>query len=199
MSAPRTLVRLGWRVAALAVVLSFLVGWRLDRTVGADRSAAAHPMSMPGMDMPGMDMSAMPGMQDDPGFSPVHWLRYSTLAVPFAIVALLAVSLLVRLAARRRAADSTVTRLLFAVGVAVAALSAVASDAVSGVLFDEPLVDVAAGRHYLEVALVAVRYAFALGLVSAAFFGVPWAERRSGRSASSASTESTPPLLKDSR
>ncbi|HET6989178.1 MAG TPA: hypothetical protein VFI00_21300 [Kribbella sp.] len=181
-------------MAALAVVESYLVGWRLDRTVGTDRSAPAHPVSMPGM-----DMSAMPGLAGDQQFSPAHWLRYSTLAVPFAAIALLAVSLIVRHVTSRRTVDSTVPRLLFAVGVAVAALSVSASDALSGVLFDEPLVDVAPGRHYLEVVLVALRYSFALGLVYAAFFGVPWAQRQPGLSATSPSTESTTPPLKETR
>jgi hypothetical protein len=179
-------VHFGWRVGALALVESALVGWRLERIVGIDRAGVVHPMTMPGM-----DMSAMPGMHHDLPFSPLHWLRYVALTFPLAAVALFAVSLLVRRVLQRQPADSTPARLLFAVGVAVASLSVLAGDALSGLLFDEPLLGVTAGRHYLEVALIALRYAFALGLVYAAFFGVPWDQRRSGPSATSVTTEST--------
>ena len=174
-AAPRSWLEVyGWRVAVLAVIQAYVVGSQLDRIAGSDRASAAQVLSMPGMP----DM-AMPG-EHQPLSPWLHGLRNSTLAIPVLLAALLVVVVILRntVGRSRRLAGGTFTRVLFAVGIAVAAMSFLLSDALAGVLFSEPLNGVRSLPHYLDLALVGSRYSFALGLLYAAFLGVPWSTAR---------------------
>lgn len=170
-----------WRIAGLAVVQSYLIGSQLERTLGLDRAPAPQVMSMPGMPdmlMPGGPRALSPGL---------HGLRNSTLAVPFAVVALLLIAVVLRAIVNwsGRPADGTTAKLLFAFGAGVASMSFLLSDALAGLVFSEPLSGVPPDQHYLHLAFLALRYSFALGLLYAAFFGVPWTPKSTLPNASS--------------
>jgi hypothetical protein len=188
--------RFVWRAVALGLVENYLVGWRLHSFAEADHAHEASGGSMPGMDMHGIsDAHTEP--------SPwVHFLRDSTISAPVNVVVLLVAALIIRYALARigSAAGSMLARVTFAAGTAVAAaLASVPSVAVHGWLFDEHLDGTAAGSHYLGVALITLRYTFALGLVYAAFFGVPWAAPRQVPLTTSLDPMSASPALKDVR
>lgn len=168
------LVVYGWRIAVLAVIQAYVVGSQLERIAGADRAPTAKVMSMPGMP----DM-VVPGAEPPSPWA--HGLRNSTLALPLLLVVLLLIAVILRntLGRGSRFTGGTFARILFAIGIALAALTFLLSDALSGVLFSEPLNGVRAFPHYLDLALVGLRYSFALGLLYAAFLGVPWTAARS--------------------
>jgi hypothetical protein len=190
-----------WRAVALGLVENYLVGWRLHSFAEPDHAHGASGGSMPGMDMPGMDMHGISEAHSEP--SPwVHFLRDSTISAPVNVVVLLVAALIIRYALARigSAAESMLSRVTFAAGAAVAAaLASVPSVAVHGRLFDEHLDGTAAGSHYLSVALITLRYTFALGLLYAAFFGVPWAAPRQVPPPTSVDPLSAIPVLKDVR
>jgi hypothetical protein len=103
----------------------------------------------------------------------VHFLRDSTLALPVSIAVLMAVALAVR-----RLGDGVPARLGFAVGAAVvAAAVSVPEVLVHGGLFGEHVAGVSLTSHLTGVALVTLRYTFALILAAVVLFGVPWRTR----------------------
>ncbi|PZF83373.1 hypothetical protein, partial [Jiangella anatolica] len=166
-----------WRVTGLALVQNYVVGWRLHRP-----AAAAEPHASADVIVAAAQAHGGHGGTGHIGTGHVdpwvHFLRDSTLAAPVSVAVLLAVCLLTRAILRRtRVADESVqARLAFALGAAgAAALASVPSTAVHGWLFDEELAGVSVGSHYLDVALVTLRYTFAISLLFAAFLGVPWA------------------------
>lgn len=190
-----------WRAVALGLVENYLIGWRLHSLAEPDHAHEASGGSMPGMDMPGLDVHGISDAHSEP--SPwVHFLRDSTISAPVNVVVLLVAALIIRYALARigSAAESMPARITFAAGTAVAAaLASVPSVAVHGWLFDEHLDGTTAGSHYLGVALITLRYTFALGLVYAAFFGVPWAAPRRVPPTTSLDPVSAIPVLKDVR
>lgn len=166
-----------WRIVTQAVIQVSVAGTQVERMTGTDRTPISHTMTMPSM--PGMPGTTVP--VDEHPLSPwLRWLRSSTLSVPLMVVALLLIALILRWIVGQSAwpADGTLARVLFAIGTAVAAaVSLPLGDALAGVLFSEPLTGVGASTHYLDIALVGLRYSFALGLLLAAFFGVPWSRK----------------------
>lgn len=169
----RTTVRPVVPVIALGLVQNFTVGWVL------------HFVYLPGAGDLHLSLGAF-GNHSEHGapaapeqtLSPLaHYLRDSSLAAPVAVVVLLVTTHLVRrlLASRSTTPDSLAARLIFAVAAALAAgLASVPEVLAHGWLFDEHVVGTSLASHVTGVALVTLRYTFALTLGWAMLFGVPW-------------------------
>lgn len=149
------------RVALLGLVLAYVIGWVLHNL--QDHSVAG-PVGH-GAPMEPVDPQA-------------DYLRDATLAAPFVIgVLVLATAATRRLVVRLAISDvSPRAGLLFATVAAVAtAVASVPGVAAHGWLFGADLNGMSAAAHFTGVALVALRYTFALALGYALIFGVPWA------------------------
>lgn len=150
------------QLIALGVVQSYLVGWVLHYQYLADghEHAPGHAHGIATENL-----------------SPFwHFMRDSTLAVPAAIVVLLVAALLVRVVLSRLAipADSVLARIGFALVAAVgAAVASVPEVLIHGWLFGEQPSG-ALGPHLTGIALLTLRYTFALTLCWVLLFGVPW-------------------------
>jgi hypothetical protein len=180
----------GWglalRVLPLAVIQNYAVGWALHYLHEPKINRAAEILAAPAVTMQGMSaMQGMPGMHGGHGRTMpatgweqfVHFLRDSTLALPFGVAVLLLATICVRMLLRMRGidADTVRARLAFAfAGGLAAGIAAIPSVMVHRWLFDEPLVGVSLGQHLVEVAVITLRYTFALALGYALVFGVPW-------------------------
>ena len=115
-------------------------------------------------------------MPSTPGEQFVHFLRDSTLALPSTFVLLLLAAVAVRRILAGVGADTARARLVFVVAASLAvALASVPSVYVHGWLFDERLpASVPMAQHLAEVALLTLRYTFAIALGYVLLFGVPW-------------------------
>jgi hypothetical protein len=155
------------KVAVLGLIQNYAVGWVLHYVYLPDHAPAAHT---------GHHGAA--GPEISPEVSPfLHFLRDSTLALPVSIAVLMLVAVA---ASRLGLRDGVPERLAFAVGAAIVAAVFSAPEVLAhGWLFDEQI----AGdliSHLTGVALVTLRYTFALVLVAAVVFGVPWRARTTG-------------------
>jgi hypothetical protein len=152
------------KVAALGLIQNYLVGWVLHYVYLPDHETthAGHH----GAAATGSELSPF-----------THFLRDSTLALPVSIGVLLLVAVA---ASRLGLRDGVPERIVFAVGAAVVAAVFSAPEVLAhGWLFGEQV----AGdltSHLTGVALVTLRYTFALVLVAAVMFGVPWRARTHG-------------------
>lgn len=162
------------RVLPLALIQNYAVGWALHYLHEPRISRATEILAAPTVAMHGGHGRTMPSTAWEQF---VHFLRDSTLALPFGIAVLLLATICVRLLLRRRrvAADTVRARLAFAfAGGLAAGIASVPSVMVHRWLFDEPLIGVTLGQHLVEVAVIMLRYTFALALGYALLFGVPW-------------------------
>ncbi|NEA37340.1 hypothetical protein [Streptomyces sp. SID13031] len=160
-----------WRIVALGVVENYTTGWVLHYVYLPDQQLAAGPVG---------EHAGHGGAETPHTLSPLlHFLRDSTLALPVTIVVLLIAALAVR---ALWPADTARVRIGYAVAAAVAAgIASVPEVLAHGWLFDEQVAGSLAS-HLTGVALVTVRYTFALTLIAAVLFGVPWrAPRSTGR------------------
>jgi len=157
------------KVVALGTVQNYVVGWVLHYVYLPRRAEAPQHHGA--------------GHEAAHELSPaLHFLRDSTLALPVTITVLLLVSLGVRALAVQAGSGPDTTR----VKISFAMLTAVAMAVASGPevlahswLFDEQLAGVSLTSQLTGVVLVTLRYAFALTLIAAVLFGVPWRAPRS--------------------
>ncbi len=162
------------RVAVLGLVQTFAIGWVLQRLHDhgdADLHVAAGHSGHAGH-------AGHTATTSHERLNPiVHWLRDASLAAPFVIGVLLLATLAARAVLRRRdvAGDTGRARLAFAV---IASLVAAAASApgvvVHGWLFDADQTHASTAAHLLAVALVTLRFTFAIALAFALAFGLPW-------------------------
>jgi hypothetical protein len=155
------------RIIALALTQSFAIGWVLHFVyLPDDLPVGSGPVGHHG---------GRPAAAEERLNPLLHYLRDSALATPFAVVVLAATVLLLRRIWRRE----TGAVLVFAGATAVAfAAAAVPEVLAHAVLFDEHVEGVSLGSHVTGVALVTLRYTFALAIGWALLFGVPWRARR---------------------
>lgn len=155
------------RIIALALTQSFAIGWVLHFVyLPDDLPVGSGPVGHHG---------GHPAAAEEPLNPLLHYLRDSALATPFAVVVLAATVLLLRRIWRRE----TGAVLVFAGAAAVAfAAAAVPEVRAHAVLFDEHVEGVSLGSHVTGVALVTLRYTFALAIGWALLFGVPWRARQ---------------------
>lgn len=174
LSALRPLGRLAIAVLPVCLLQNYVVGWVLHYLHQPKAARAVELLALPAHDDGGHHRPMPVGGWDQ--F--VHYLRDSTLALPFVFVVLLIVTLGTwRLLSRRGVGADTVTsRLVFAVAAAVAvAAASLPSVWVHGWLFDEKLpATISLGQHLVEVAAITLRYTFALALGYVLLFSVPW-------------------------
>lgn len=106
----------------------------------------------------------------------VHFVRDSSLALPSTFILLLLAAFAARRVLAGVDADSVKARLVFVVAASLAvAAASLPSVYVHGWLFDEQLpASVPMGQHLAQVALITLRYTFALALGYVLLFGVPW-------------------------
>ncbi|MEV5965067.1 hypothetical protein AB0L70_25085 [Kribbella sp. NPDC051952] len=149
------------KVAVLGLIQNYAVGWVLHYVYLPDHETTTHT-----------------GHHGAQGLSPfAHFLRDSTLALPVSIGVLLLVAVA---ASRLGLRDGVPERIAFAVGAAVVAAVFSAPEVLAhGWLFDEQVTGDLTS-HLTGVALVTLRYTFALVLVAAVLFGVPWRARTLG-------------------
>ena len=153
------------KVVALGTVQNYVVGWVLHY-VYLPRRAEVHQHH-------GAAEELSPAL---------HFLRDSTLALPVTIAVLLLVSFGVRALAVQAGSgpDTTRVKISFAMLTAVAmAVASVPEVLAHGWLFGEQIDGVSLTSQLTGVALVTLRYAFALTLIAAVLFGVPWRAPRS--------------------
>jgi hypothetical protein len=162
-----------WRVVALGLVENYVTGWVLHYVYLPGRSESHHALGALGM-----HEGHGAGVPESHELSPlVHFLRDSTLALPVTIAVLLIAALAVRAFWRT---DTARARIAYAVAAAlVAGVASVPEVLAHGWLFDEPVAGVSLASHLTGVALVTIRYTFALTLIAAVLFGVPWRASRS--------------------
>ncbi|MGW6282770.1 hypothetical protein [Kribbella sp. NPDC055071] len=154
------------KVAVLGLIQNYAVGWVLHYVYLPDHAPAAHA---------GHHGAA--GHEVSPF---LHFLRDSTLALPVSIAVLMLVAVA---ASRLGLRDGVPERLAFAVGAAIVAAVFSAPEVLAhGWLFDEQITGDLTS-HLTGVALVTLRYTFALVLVAAVVFGVPWRARTTGETA----------------
>ncbi|WP_328328689.1 hypothetical protein OHA70_04170 [Kribbella sp. NBC_00382] len=159
------------RVVALGVVVNYVTGWVLHYVYLPDQHVAAGAVGR-------HEGHGSHAAAESHELSPlVHFLRDSTLALPVTIAVLLVAALAVRAVWRD---DTGRARIAFAAAAAVVAGAASVPEVLAhGWLFDEQVAGVSLASHLTGVALVTVRYTFALTLVAAVLFGVPWRASRS--------------------
>ncbi|MEV6410007.1 hypothetical protein [Kribbella sp. NPDC051718] len=164
-----------WRVVALGVVENYVTGWVLHYVYLPDQHVAAGAVGL----------HEGHGAREHHELSPLlHFLRDSTLALPVTIAVLLIAALAVRAFWR---ADTARARIAYAVAAAlVAGVASVPEVLAHGWLFDEQVAGVSLASHLTGVALVTIRYTFALTLIAAVLFGVPWRASRASPSSSGA-------------
>jgi hypothetical protein len=164
--------RLAAAVAPLALVQTYGVGFALHYLHPVNSAPKALLLAAPLHDGGGHHRP----MPSSPGDQFVHFLRDSTLALPSTFVLLLLAALVIRRLLARVDADSVRARLVFVVAASLAvALASVPSVYVHGWLFDEALpASVPMAQHLTEVALLTLRYTFAIALGYVLLFGVPW-------------------------
>jgi hypothetical protein len=166
--------RLAVAVLPVCLLQNYVVGWALHYFHQPKAARALTVLALPAHD-DGPRHRPMP-MSGWDQF--VHYVRDSTLALPFVFVVLLVATLCAWRLLRRRGvgADTVASRLVFAVVAAVAvAAASVPSVWVHGRLFDEKLpASITMGQHLVEVAAITMRYTFALALGYVLLFGVPW-------------------------
>ncbi|GAA1592791.1 hypothetical protein GCM10009789_53550 [Kribbella sancticallisti] len=193
-----------WKIVALGVVENYTTGWVLHYVYLPGRAETHHALGAVGTHSTVGTHSAV-GTHSGPGhggpahgagagahgsheaaaqeLSPLlHFLRDSTLALPVTIAILLIVTLAVRAIAVRVGADAGTARvrIAFACAAAIAAAMASVPEVLAhGRLFDEQIAGVSMASHLTGVALVTLRYTFALTLIAAVLFGVPWRAPRS--------------------
>lgn len=165
------------RVVALGVVENYVTGWVLHYVYLPGRSESHHALGALGMhEGHGGHAAGLPSESHE--LSPLaHFLRDSSLALPVTIAVLLIAAFAVRAVWRD---DTARARIAYAVAAAVVAgVASVPEVLAHGWLFDEQIAGVSMASHLTGVALVTVRYTFALTLIAAVLFGVPWRASRS--------------------
>jgi len=175
---------------ALALVENYVVGWLLhfvylphthhhDVADPVAREIAAHVGFSPVGGSHAHEAAA-----GEHELSPwLHFLRDTTLAAPVAVVVMLAATVVGYALVRRFGlpVESIRARVAFAVAAAIAAAAASVPEVLAhGWLFDEKVAGVSMGAHITGIALITLRYTFALTLVAALAFGAPWRRTTSG-------------------